>query len=188
MKSKIKKISDVLAIIISIVGVIVLFIELTNSLDFFSELIGIVLLVLIGFIVGLFSSFIAKQIKKISPTSRIFISYSYRDKELASEIKNALRSSGIKVWDYDEKVLPGQDWHMLIDSALSNTDKMITILPDIPTKSMSYEIKNAMTKNIPIIPVITKEINLPASLKSVQYLDLSKDKQEGIIKLIKTLS
>lgn len=124
----------------------------------------------------------------------IFISYAKSDtKELAKEIRKVLVSiPSISVW-IDESLKPTDSWAAQIEQQIDRSDLMVVLLsPDVnrpktKKKDRSFvlkEISYAQDAQIPILLVMARKTKLPVQLAGEQYIDLTKDSEEGMRKLM----
>ena len=59
---------------------------------------------------------------------QVFISHSHSDSSLAAKVSEALRKTGLKVWDAQLNLLPGDNWPALVGHALEESDAMVVLL------------------------------------------------------------
>lgn len=59
---------------------------------------------------------------------KVFISHSYESRELANKVGEALRRSGLEVWDDQKEILPGDNWAQKIAKALEESEAMVVLL------------------------------------------------------------
>ena len=59
---------------------------------------------------------------------QVFISHSQSDSSLAARVSEALRKTGLKVWDGQFNLLPGDNWAALVGRALEESDAMVVLL------------------------------------------------------------
>ena len=71
---------------------------------------------------------------------QVFISYS--DSPLAARVFNALRKTGLNVWDPAMKLLPGDNWPAQVGRALEESDAMVVLLT--PNSVTSPHVKAEM--------------------------------------------
>ena len=90
---------------------------------------------------------------------QVFISHSHTDAPLAARISNALEESGLKVWDPDRDLLPGDNWAGEVARALEESEAMVVLLTPAAASSpyVKREIEYALgAKNYSnrLIPVV----------------------------------
>lgn len=114
---------------------------------------------------------------------RIFISYG-RDEyaKLAEKLKADLQSRGHEVWFDKDRLKEGADWENYIDDGLNwiskdpDTGRVIFIMtPHSVRRPDGYclnEIAKALTKSVPIVPVMLVYSEPPLSIYRLQYLDM----------------
>lgn len=59
---------------------------------------------------------------------RVFISYADADRKVAEKLAEALKSHGQSVWFDHWKLMPGEDWHQAIRSALQESNAMVVLM------------------------------------------------------------
>jgi TIR domain len=123
----------------------------------------------VALLVGFFSRDIARRIRKLSGTRRVFISYPHATSEIASSIAAELRGRGTKVWLDVDHIRPGDSIQNAIEQALNNSDAVVFVLPHRMTKYSSKELQLARSKGLKIIPVVVNhDATIPAELESVK--------------------
>lgn len=88
--------------------------------------------------------------------SKIFISHSTVDREIALEISNLLDSSSIETWLASESVDLGSNFAEKITEAISTSDYLLLILSptSISSPHVKREVSLAIDRNIPILPIL----------------------------------
>ena len=88
--------------------------------------------------------------------SKIFISHSTVDREIALEISNLLDSSSIETWFASESVDLGSNFAEKITEAISSSDYLLLILSptSISSPHVKREVSLAIDRNIPILPIL----------------------------------
>ncbi len=182
----------------SILAVVGALASLATLLDFFvkkvgldKELIVAVVSGIIALLVGLYSKSIANQVRKLSPYSRVFLAYSYRDKDVASKLAERLRNLQFKVWLNDEQLTPGMNWEDRIHEAIENADIFLVLLSPSVTSSpyLDFELNKVQKKeDIKILPVLLESTSIPSEIKNYPIINISEDKDAGIDKVVKKVS
>lgn len=67
---------------------------------------------------------------------QVYINYDRSDGEVASDLAAKLSEAGIDVWLDQEKLYPGDNWHLAIGEALERSEAMIVL---VSTASMQSE-------------------------------------------------
>lgn len=120
---------------------------------------------------------------------KVIVSYSHCDKHWADIIINQLNSNGIEVVSSNYEFSMGTSIIDNIRSLVSSSDYVIILLSKNYSSWQEFEVlkyleNNLSKRDITILPVIIEKSEIPQLLESYQFLDLTKDKQEGIINLI----
>ena len=109
--------------------------------------------------------------------SRVFISFSYQDSEVASELKRNLEQHSIACWKAPESILPGQTWEESIVDAIAKSHLMVLVWSS--TSQTSVQVKRELTlacnQGKVIVPYRIEDIS-PAGtfayyLSNTQWLD-----------------
>lgn len=98
----------------------------------------------------------------------VFISYSFKDKEIADAICNVLESEQIRCWIAPRDVLPGVEWGEAIVEAIAQAKIMVLVFSAAANRSQQVlrEVERAVNKNVIIIPFRIENV-LPT--KSMEY-------------------
>lgn len=129
---------------------------------------------------------------------KIFISYAREDSDVAQRLYDDLRREGIELWYDKENLLPGKDWKIEIEKAVSDST---IFLPLLSSKSVSkrgftqVELKRALDVidekpegSMFIIPIRLDDCKVDTRLQHIQWLDLFPSYSEGLKKLIDVLN
>ena len=115
---------------------------------------------------------------KKAPT--VFFSYAHRDKAIVDKVANALRRYRVATWIDRERAQVGAVLMDQIRSGLTDADAFVVFASHSSLESswvnheMKYFINERLTGNSgpPIIPVVLDDVELPAILRDVLYVDL----------------
>ena len=99
--------------------------------------------------------------------SRIFISYSSRDREVAEAVCRTLESSGVSCWIAPRDIIPGSDWGEAIIDAINSTRVMVLVFSSNANESrqIKREVERAVSKGLPVIPLRIEDVPLSKSLE-----------------------
>ena len=113
---------------------------------------------------------------------KVFISYSTQDRSTIRSLGGMLIKDGIDVWLDYQNILPGEQWDIAIEKAISSSDAVIVCLSNnsmtregYVQREFRYALDLAFEKpegTIYIIPVRLDECDLPRQLRQYHYLDL----------------
>ncbi|MGD0346479.1 MAG: TIR domain-containing protein [Terracidiphilus sp.] len=126
--------------------------------------------------------------------SRIFISHSSVDREQATDLLAWLRGQGFvsTFLDFDEQagIEPGADWERTLYSELSNADAVLLILTKnwFNSKWCFVEFAQARALGKAIYPLIETPAAESLVSPDIQHLDLIKDREGGLDRLLKGLT
>jgi len=92
---------------------------------------------------------------------RVFISHSDEDKRWADQIASRLKQAGLRVWEPESELAPGDNWPLEIGKALASAEAMIVLMSPAAAESkmlqeeVSYALGSKKFKDR-LIPVIVK--------------------------------
>ncbi len=127
-------------------------------------------------------------------TSRkyVFLSYSRQDATVADRISSALAERGVQVWRDVDQIEPGSQWEQEIERGLVGADAIIFLASRnaVASRWMQFEIEAFLKKGKLVLPVVLDAEGpdaLPGALRSVQWLDISKDYEQALDRLVEPL-
>jgi pSer/pThr/pTyr-binding forkhead associated (FHA) protein len=115
----------------------------------------------------------------------VFLSYSHQDKEFVRRLANDLRRQRVRVW-FDERLRGGKEWEAQLLQAIQQSSAFgLVISPNsLSSKYVKWEIKQARAAKKPIFPLLHQPTTpVPATLKRLQWIDLSARYAEGVLEL-----
>lgn len=130
---------------------------------------------------------------------RVFLCHASQDKPAVRELYNALKAEKwIDPWLDKAKILPGQDWRMVIEKAVEDTDAVIVCLSNQSVNKEGFvqrEIKYAYDlalekpeETIFLIPLRLNTCVVPRGLRSFQWVDyFGEDKKHSFSDLLEAL-
>jgi len=121
--------------------------------------------------------------------TRVFISYSWQDKELARDVGAALKAAGNQVWiDYDD-TRGGDNLTERISAALDWCDTLVLIWTDSAKQSewVKLEWTSAVALRKRIVPCVIGTAKLPAILASTLYVEMA-DSNTWLARLKQSIS
>lgn len=103
----------------------------------------------------------------------VFLSYSAKDRDWASEIVAALKSSGVSNWFDAHEIPAGERWQPRIEEALRESRVLILILSaeSLNRPWIFFEVGAAVADSKRIVPVLAGDIDvasLPPLLRQFQ--------------------
>ncbi len=118
----------------------------------------------------------------VSPSPlRVFLCHSSGDKSTVRNLHQRLKVEGIDPWLDEEKLLPGQDWHLEIRKAVRTSHAVLVCLSQTSINKIGFvnkEIKYALDVAdeqpegaIFIIPVKLEECIIPDRLRAWQWVN-----------------
>ncbi len=127
----------------------------------------------------------------------IFISYAKIDsRDLALQLRtNIAALPGVTAW-MDESLEPASSWAAQIQREIDRCDAMLVLVsPDVNREetdviSASFvlrEIDYAQQLRKPIIPVMALTTRMPVQIAGIQYIDLTRNREAGVERLMRTI-
>jgi hypothetical protein len=114
---------------------------------------------------------------KNSPTYDVFVVYDRRDAPTAVSVVDVLRAHGLAVFFDVQQIAPGANIEDAIWQAMAESHALVVVLPEeIASSWLAFELGAAKAWNKPIYAVsaFSAHKNIPASLRGVQVLPLSR--------------
>ncbi len=121
--------------------------------------------------------------------SKIFISYSRKDKDFALRLAEDLRAAGVEIWIDQLDIPPGVRWDDAVEDALDLCKYFMVILSpvSVESKDVKDEIAYALDAGKKIIPVFYKECKIPLRIRRLNYIDFTSDYNSGKTKIIEAM-
>jgi len=121
-------------------------------------------------------------------TPKIFISHAWEDKTIVRRLEAELQTAGAEVWVDHSGVRGGDNLPKRISEALAWCDTVLLIWSEAASKSHWVELEwtNALSLRKTIIPCLVSQVQLPALLANVLYVDC-RDFADGFKQLRKAL-
>ena len=135
----------------------------------------------------------------------VFVSYVREDAQLVDELCDRLKRRGIEVWLDREKIMPGERWQVSVRRAIQDGAFFIACFSEsFETRMSSYmnveltiaveQLRYRPTDRAWFIPVLFKGGTVPdrpigggETLRDIQWIELYKDLDDGIEKIINVI-
>ncbi|MBV9775243.1 MAG: toll/interleukin-1 receptor domain-containing protein [Gemmatimonadetes bacterium] len=126
----------------------------------------------------------------------VFLCHNSADKDWIRKINSALRLGGVATWFDEEQMEPGRLWQPLLEEQIGRVRKACVFVgqngrgpwQDMEIRAFLSEFTN---RSCPVIPVLLPDApeapDLPIFLKQMMWVDLRKDYDTNLIRLIKVL-
>ena len=115
---------------------------------------------------------------------RVFLGYAQPAEDVARDIAEALRTSGLHVWFAEWELAAGDSIAERIDAGLAASDVLVVLLS--PAAVASRWVDQELCA-IAAVPALTGDCEIPRRLSKRAYLDLRSDREAGIHRLISQL-
>jgi HJR/Mrr/RecB family endonuclease len=127
-------------------------------------------------------------------TRQVFLSYAQDDKLVARRLADGLRAAGLRVW-FDEWALAvGDSIVPRIEQAIATSDLLLVLLSprSVESRWVQMELSSFLARElkdraITLILALIEDCEIPPVLADRQYLDLRKDFDKGLERLISQL-
>ncbi|MBZ0306945.1 MAG: TIR domain-containing protein, partial [Anaerolineae bacterium] len=112
--------------------------------------------------------------------SKVFISYSRKDTQIADSLARDLTSVGIDVWMDRDGIEVGERWSTAVQNALETSQAMVLVLsPDsMNSTNVEDEFTYFLDNNKPIVPIMVRPTRLHFQLHRLQWVDFTGDRPE----------
>lgn len=124
----------------------------------------------------------------------IFLSHAEEDKDFANKLKEDLENKGVQVWLFEIHILPGDELVKKIADSIRENDYLGVIISTDSKKSSWVTLEVGMALALEhtlgyskVIPILYDECDIPQFLNHKVYVDLYKDYEKGIEKIVKLL-
>lgn len=119
--------------------------------------------------------------------NHIFISYSRSDSKIADAVVAALDAAGLKVWLDRREIQIGQSFVAAMNEGLAEASYLLFLAS--PASLASHWVETEWTsalakRDIVVIPLKVAECEMPPILRSLVYVDMSRDLQQGLTELL----
>jgi hypothetical protein len=123
----------------------------------------------------------------------IFISYSHKDNEFVTKLRQSLIGIGNFIWKDDCEITVGDDYYKAIGDAIQNTNFFCIVLSNnsVKSKFVLTELRQALTlqkKEKKILPLKVDNCQIPAFLRGIHYANFIDSYEKGISDLLKVLN
>ena len=137
------------------------------------------------------------MINNLKKQTRIFISYSRNDFEIANQLGQRLSSAGFEIFVDKESISAGEKWQERLLQLIKKCDRVLFLIsPDsVASDVCDWEINQAETEGKSILPVVVRDTpieSVPGRLQRIQFIEFSslnadRDAQEIVNSLNKNI-
>jgi DNA-binding MarR family transcriptional regulator len=126
---------------------------------------------------------------------KVFISHSHADREFAERFARALLSKGQDVWLDKWEIGPGDSIiKKIFEEGLSEAAAFVIVLSNasVQSKWVREELSVATVRRIEdltrVIPILLEEVEIPTSLRTLHWVDMRTDFDDGIRSILNVLA
>src|SRR6185369_18090296 len=111
--------------------------------------------------------------------SAVFLSYSVKNRKIATAIENALKSKGLAVWRDVRSIKAGERWFDAIERGIRQSRGVVVLITADSSSSewVNYEYAFAAGARIPIVGVRVAQASIPAPMQTVQMVRYTNARQ-----------
>ena len=187
-KSNIYNMTAILSMIAMVMSLSLLFVATTEFSDkyIFTE----ISLGLLAAFLGAVTSLILLKILMQKKVGDIFISYSHKDRKFVEKLIRDMRAKHFNVI-YDEDVVKiGDNIKETILANIKKADLVIVVISNnaLASDFSKQEMRDAIENKKKILPIVIDDnVEIPTELLKIRYADFSKEYEENLKQLIKSL-
>ncbi|MEA2822152.1 MAG: hypothetical protein QOJ86_4156 [Bradyrhizobium sp.] len=121
---------------------------------------------------------------------RIFLSYSWKDKDVALMVRDRLQRLDFEVWMDIDAIQPGDRFSERIEEGLKAADYYVVLISESSIKSdwvkreISTAIRLADNKKLTPIPVLLDTAPVPIEFSGLLYIDARSSVEAGVQRLL----
>lgn len=121
--------------------------------------------------------------------SKTFLCYSRSDSTFALKLAGDLRKAGYNIWIDQLDISPGDRWAKEVQKALHDCPCFLVLLSakSVDSDNVNDEIDYAVDKKKRILPLLLEQCEVPLRIRSLQYIDFTKNREDAFIKLTNKL-
>ncbi|MEL6332197.1 MAG: TIR domain-containing protein [Cyanobacteria bacterium J06626_26] len=110
--------------------------------------------------------------------TQVFLCHAEEDQTLAEQIRRGLMRDGITAWTHHSDIEFGSDFQTAMTRGIEEADNVVFLLSphSLASPYCQKELDHALALNKRIIPMLAKAVTpeqIPASLQTLQYIDLT---------------
>jgi isopentenyl diphosphate isomerase/L-lactate dehydrogenase-like FMN-dependent dehydrogenase len=131
---------------------------------------------------------------------KVFINYSPKDRELATELVSRLKAAGLDAWFDKSEILPGDNWAEKTSEGLKESDAMVVLLTpnSLASETVQANISYALGEKSfrhRVVPVLVGDVgksgsdSIPWILKKLKPVSLgeSQTTEAGFNEIVQAL-
>jgi len=109
-----------------------------------------------------------------APPSGVFLSYSRKDRGFVTLYRLALRTGGVRVWQDQVSIAPGEAWRLKIAEGIDGCERMLVFWCRHSSNSaeVEREYRMAIARAKTIVPLMLDGTRLPPALEGINGEDL----------------
>lgn len=119
--------------------------------------------------------------------SRVFISHSHLDGEIANLLADGLAGVGLKPWLSEHEIKPGDSFLEQMNQGLEEASYVLVLLSKaaIMSRWVTREWMAAMAnRSTVVIPVLLEDCEVPPLMRDIVHFDLRKDREGGLTRIV----
>lgn len=123
-------------------------------------------------------------------SDHVFITYARADGgDFATRLHDDLEKNGVNTWLDKRDIKPGENFRAAIDKGLLGARVLIVLLSPVSLLSdeVAAEWNDALTRLVPIIPLVIGDGRIPPNLAIIQNIDFRADYDKALTQLLERL-
>ncbi|MBB1274902.1 toll/interleukin-1 receptor domain-containing protein [Psychromonas sp. SR45-3] len=140
--------------------------------------------------VGALAVYLYAGIRSAFNAPKVYISYSFQDSKLVDLICSQLDRIQVEILLDKHELTVGDDINKKLNSLVEASDYIIYVNShnSLDSDWAKKELRNALSLDKKILPVVLDDTPLPDEIKHLMYADFREDPSEGVKSLIKVFS
>ncbi|MCI0418051.1 MAG: toll/interleukin-1 receptor domain-containing protein, partial [Acidobacteria bacterium] len=125
--------------------------------------------------------------------SRVFLSYSTKNADVAQKITQDLRDRGIDIYYADLDMALGAAILEELHAKIAQSDCFLLLLSEHSVRSnwvereVSFALTQQSAQRLQIVPVMVSQCELPGSISHIKYIDLVAGYEQGLDAIVKSI-
>ncbi len=128
-----------------------------------------------------------------SPARRIFLSYSWSDREVAQGFAETLKSAGFEISNPADSIEPGQNWLLVVGQALQKSDAVVLFLSSAALRSqattheLEYLLSTKKFKDRVVPVLLSSDVQVPWIIRRLPIVKMRNEPAADVARAAKAV-